>query len=311
MLLDLPVQPPAAQTAYADDMAAMIVRRLNGRWAGSWGLLKTLVLGVGSFGLLPLVIWPMKLRAYAAEESAALMELAQWTRWRFWQPQSVVAIRAQAREVGVGPMPVIVSWILACLVAGLFLIGLRGFPLRFEYVLACTYWHRLYDPISLPADAQLLYQAWAGCLGIGYLIQWLSLREHHDALENFLKRFNPELRAEQMLPVRVRRRGTVLFHPLWILTAVVLCIYGAWWGIPMVLVGIEQRRYTTVTSRLARRELSVRVDLVARTLAPIVRHAWPRCPNILCQAAVRSDAHFCFRCGAEIPVTGRPTGHKA
>jgi len=97
-----------------------------------------------------------------------------------------------------------------------------------------------------------------------------------------------------------------LLTVLWVLTAVVLARYGAWWGIPMVLAGMAQNRYTSVTGKRVRLELAKRVrDIVTLRQMPdtMLRAISHRCANPRCKASLRPQARFCNRCGSATSET--------
>jgi hypothetical protein len=296
------------QPGHQDDLAALVVRRLERRRLApaSWGLLTTVVLGVPTFGLLPLIVWPMRFREYVTEESQALQELAEWARARGRRPAAVGPLMAAAEDTSFRALPLIISVMLALFVAGAFVIQFTNFiPFTFDSLLDCTYYYKCSSSSMSPGSrAQLLYAAWCGALSLGYLLHWAQVRGHMMDVKRFVARFNPIAEAEGLPPVRGHRLPIGVFRPVWILTAIILAVYGAWWGIPLVLAGMAQRRYTSVTSNLIRYELAKRVkDMVSmrhQTPAPpMAMEAAParRCGNPRCLAALPAQARFCTRCG--------------
>ncbi|MDB5302214.1 MAG: hypothetical protein JWO87_3877 [Phycisphaerales bacterium] len=297
--------PTSGAPAAQDDLAALVVRRLERRRLAppSWGLLKTIVLGVPTFGLLPLIVWPMRFREYVTEESQALQELAEWARARGRRPAAIGPLMAAAEDSSFRTLPLILSAMLAIFTVGAFVIQFTNFiPFTVDGLLGCTYYYSCSKPDATPGSrAQLLYMAWCVSLSIGYLLHWAQVRGHMADVTRFVARFNPVAEAESLPPVRGHKLPIGVFRPLWILTAVMLAVYGAWWGIPMVLAGMAQRRYTSVTGNLIRHELAKRVkDMVAmRREAPQAIEAIPsrRCGNPRCLATLPPRARFCTRCG--------------
>lgn len=285
-----------------DELATVVERHLEQRspWK-SWGLLKTLLLGVPSFGLLPLLAWPAQFREYAAEESLALQDLARWVKFRGRQPEAVGPLLAAADETACGPLPLILSLILAALVVGVFTIQFTNVEFTLERLLACTY--SRHDPFSVFPWAhrrELLHRVWAVPLAIGFAVQWLHVRAHSLAVERFTGRFDEVSAAEGLPPIRFPMRGWTYFRPLWILMAVVLTRHGAWWAIPMVLAGMAQIRYTRVTSKRLRAELARRVREIVtlqQRPVPMMPVVARRCGNRLCMAPIRPQSRFCTRCG--------------
>ena len=299
--LSFPSSPPQS-----DDLAAVVVRRLEkGSACRSWGLMKTILLGVPSFGLLPLLVWPARFRGYVADESLAMQELAQWAKVRGRQPAAVGPLLAAAEDTALNPLPVVSSLILVALIVGMFAIQFTHASFTLERLFDSTYGHTGGTHFVSPLPAvEFLYRVWVIALSIGYAIQFFQVRAHTADVQRFVARFNPVAEAERLPPIRFPRGGGAYFRPLWILAAVLLCMYGAWWGIPMVLAGMAQRRYTSVTGKLVRCELAKRVrDVVTLRQAPSVMLTSPmrRCSNPRCLAVISPKARFCTRCGSAIP----------
>jgi|SRR5665213_164878 len=305
----VPLPGPAA-----DDLAAVAVRRLEKRASAfsSWGVLKTILLGVPSFGLLPLLVWPARFREYAADDAQAMQELAEWSKQRGRRPAAVGPLLAAAEDTTFRPLPWILSLLLCIFVVGAFAIQYARQPLELASLLDCTYYHQLDISQSSPLDRnEFLYRVWIASLCLGFGLHWIQVRSHASDMKRFVARFNPVLAAESLPPVKLPGRGWSCFRPMWLLTAIVLCCYGAWWGIPMVLAGMAQRRYTKVTGRFLRAQLAGRMRQIAATRRPIVfappmppplpvSAALRRCANGRCLAVVHPQARFCPRCGSRM-----------
>ncbi|HWE92544.1 MAG TPA: hypothetical protein VG269_01100 [Tepidisphaeraceae bacterium] len=293
-----------APAAGQDDLATVVVRRLERRRAAppSWGLVKTIVLGVPTFGLLPLLVWPFRFREYVTDEAEALQELAEWARARGRRPAAVGPLMAAAEDTSFKTLPLIISMLLAIFVVGAFFLQFTNFiPFTLDSLLGCTYYYTGAPPASpFGSRIHLLYLAWCVALSLGYVLHWAQVRGHVADVTRFVARFNPVVEAEGLPPVRGRRLPVGIFRPLWVLAAIMLAVYGAWWGIPMVLAGMAQRRYTNVTGRAIRWELARRVkDMASMRGEPIVAQAPParRCGNPRCLATLPPAARFCTRCG--------------
>ena len=296
---------PSSHPSHGDDLAAVVVRRLEKRnWCRSWGLAKTLLLGVPSFGLIPLLAWPARFREYATEESQAMQELSQWAKMRGRQPAAVGPLMAAAEDTAASPLPFIAALVLAAFVVGVYVIQFAHVEFSLEQLIGLTYSRDSRMAASSPLPArEFVYRVWVIALSVGYCIQWLHVRAHAADVKRFVERFNPVAAAEGLPAVRLPVRGWVLFRPLWILAAVILAMYGAWWGIPMVLAGMAQKRYTSLTGRIVRHELAKRVrDIVMlrQTPALMMSTAARRCANPRCLSPLRPHTHFCTRCGAAI-----------
>ncbi|HET6252035.1 MAG TPA: hypothetical protein VFE47_30395 [Tepidisphaeraceae bacterium] len=304
----------APSSAYDDDLAAVVVRRLEKRSVGTWGLLKTILLGVPSFGLLPLLAWPLRFREYGADETLAMQELAQWAKLRGRQPAAVGPLLAAAEDTALSPLPFIFSLIVAALIVGVFAIqfmhmsaptdGLVSSLLSWTYSVDSRFTGS--SPLS---QREFVYRVWVIGLSIGYAVQWIHIRTHAADVKRFVERFGPIAEAEGLPGVKLPVRGHAYFRPIWILAAVILALYGAWWGIPMVLAGMAQKRYTRVTGKFIRNELAKRVkDVVMLRQMPAMlttaTSGLPRCSNPRCLAVLRTNSRFCTRCGSAMAKDG-------
>ena len=285
---------PAADAKRCDDLAALVVRRLEKRSAvGSWGLLKTVLLGVPSFGLIPLLGWSRRFRPYAMDD----FESARSCRMGRVAPSSLGRIdsRIQAAEdTAPSPLPMVLSWVLAILIAGVFVMRYTHVPFSLESLIDSTYSHEYRSQESSPlSPEEFLYRVWVAGLSIGFVVQWLNMRVHADNMKKFVSQLNPIFAAENLPPVRMSNQGWVYFRPLWIMMAVLLAMYGAWWAIPMALAGMAQRRYTTLTAKRLRKDLANRMRDVAMTdRAPgfAVAAGPRRCGNSRCLAPLPPGA---------------------
>lgn len=267
------MQPTSDPTSLASpaasdrDLAVAAVRRLEKRPSrfASWGLLKTIVLGVPTFGLLPLVSWSGRFREFAGDDASAMQALAQWARSRGREPAAVGPILAAAEDTSFRPLPWVFALMLSVFVIGVFAIQYASQPFTIEGLLNCTYYHRFQPYSSSPLPrAEFLYRVWVAALCFGYMLHWAQIGSHANDVKRFVRRFNPVLAAHHLPPVKWPSRGWVFFRPMWWLTAIVLCCYGAWWGIPMVLAAMAQRRYTKMTGRGVRADLARRMrDVLA------------------------------------------------
>jgi hypothetical protein len=105
-------------------------------------------------------------------------------------------------------------------------------------------------------------------------------------------------------PLRLMDRIGTGISPLWVIGAIFLCANSAWWGIPLVLAGAQQRRYAIVSPSL-RQALAnqVRFAMQVTPMAPDAMAATPVvgsrfCSTRGCAARLPAVARFCPRCGA-------------
>lgn len=288
--------------SWPNEPAATLANRLEQRPKDpSWGLLKTLILGIPTFGLLPLLSWTVHFRDYADDEARAMGDLTLWVENRGCPASSVIKLRHAVVDVRPSPLPLIFAILISALIVGVFIIQYCLAPFAASDAIDWTYQHGggFRDSLSMPRE-ELLYRIWTIGLSIGYGVQWLHVCSHAAKVRRFVGRFNAIAAAESLAPVRFKWNGWIYVRPLWILTAVILTSYGAIWAIPMVLAGLAQRKYTRLTGPVLRSELARRVRYAADYLpAPRAASAvgWKRCANPRCSAPLRSQARFCHRCG--------------
>ena len=296
-----PIPAPGA----SDDYAAVLARRLGQPPAGgrAWGLFTTVILGVFSFGVLPLLIWPSRFRDYVAAESRALQELAEWARLRGRRPAAVGPLLAAAEDVSFRPLPWVACLLLAVFVVAAFLISFIQQSAIFGNLLAVTYYFPFHYHLTTfsPEHATGLHKIWVGVLTVGYLAHWVQVRAHVADVRRYVARLNPVIEAEYLPTIRLP--GSCSFGFMWIVAAIFMGWYQVWWGIPMLMAGAVQRRYVKSIGRDLRYQLMLRLtDIAAQRRLPVV--VPPRtlvqhqCSNNHCLAILRPDARFCTRCGS-------------
>lgn len=293
-LSKLPTSVPASFER--DPLAGVVRRRLERRLPtlGAWGPVRTAFFGTLTFGLLPLIVWTTGFRRHVEQETEALGSLAEWARARGRRPAAVGPLMASAEDLRFRPL----AW-LVCLLVLLFVIA--SFAIRFAQssltlaaLLDCTYFS---DATASPShDLRLM---WIAGLTFAYALHWVHVRAHDADLRRFIKRLNPLITAEMLPPVGVPRRTG--FCLLWIVVAVMMGLYGVWWGIPMMLAGAAQRRYMRYTGPTVRRELINRMRDIA-DISRVPPQNFGACSNPRCFAARRANSTFCHRCGTPHPA---------
>jgi len=295
---------PILPSESVDDFATVLARRLQQPLPSrAWGLLTTVILGVCSFGILPLLMWPGRFREYVMAESKAMQEIAEWARVRGKRPAAVGPLMAAAEDAAFKPLPWITCLLLTVFVVATFWLSFMHTSLTWHRLLAVTYYFHLeHAGIALPR-ALNLHKIWVAVLCVGYLIHWMQVRSHLSDAKLFVARFNPLVEAEHLPLIAMPRNGSCL-RVMWIVTALFMGAYGCWWGIPMLLAAAAQRRYVRVIGPTVRRELHLRMcDIAAqrRMPRPILQTAMAsgqQCANRRCLAPLRAGAKFCTRCGS-------------
>jgi len=274
--------------------------------SNSWGVFRASVLGAASFGILPLLLWPRRFREYAAIEARQFRTVAEWSRRHGSVPAAVGPLRAAAEGLEARPILWLLPLLLAAFVVGAFVVRFNGTGWSWDDLLACTYRLNDYyprfdawmgDPWSNWPRQPVLHLIWCAGLSMAYLCHWVQVRLHRADVYGLVRRFNSLTRDQAIRAVRIRRFGS--FNPLLIVAAVAFLHFDAWWGIPMLLAGAADRRYTISTSPAIRAQLAERVGEMQRGFAATAR--WiDRCGISRCQAMLPPQATFCPRCGTRV-----------
>jgi hypothetical protein len=299
------VDPPNRPDQMAEAVLASLSRGRFGYRGRPWGLVKTFVLSVLTIGILPLLVWPKRMRDFMVWEQQQFWHLAEWLRLRTGRPEATALRDDLTRDIG--PAPMAGGFSLAFLVMAVVAI---------VHVASASY----FDPGRLWVDVWNLdpagrffrfrrhadfFAVWTLALSAGYFVHWWQVCRHAGAVEAYVEEFNHFAAAEGIAPVEVRGVG-VGFSPLWALAALIGVSRGALWAIPLALAGVVQMRYVLITSRRTRADLASRVrDILARARPVLDVRTTPRvpvtpCANDKCRAPVRPGAAFCTRCGSRV-----------
>jgi len=268
---------------------------------GMWGLVRTVVLGVLSFGLWPLFEWVRRFGDLARGESVQWEHLVEWLRLRSGHPE------AGALEDWIPRIERRSAFFWTPLLLGMLVIAMFMLSGQFSWMalLGSTY---RFGKIPLQgmsaATARQLFTIWTIGLGAGYLIHWLNLVLHVRGTERLVERINRLAEHEGLERVPAPSAGWGL-RPMWLAAGIGLAVCGAGWGLPMMLAGALQRRYVLVGGRRLRGVAAERLrSMLARRHpgmalpAPVMLRR--RCENPICRAAVSMGANFCPRCGGRL-----------
>lgn len=271
----------------------------------SWGVLKTLVLGTISFGMLPILAWVKGFHDFAVAEQQQFLHLSQWLGTNSQHPLTP-RLESEARNltprIWLSILPVLLIFATA---------GWMGYVIHqsgrepINALLASTYGfeksHVLDIRVIQFARAQTLFAVWFWGLTLAAVAHWLQVQLHAHDVKRLVSKFSQIVQAEGVNRARADSLGTTL-RPLWLAMGVVLFLFQAPWGLPLALAGAAQRRYTTWTSRNTRGEVAQRLRsmLLNRRpdiAVPVSIYLRDRCVEVKCQADMPRGAAFCPRCG--------------
>ena len=297
------IDPPPPPDYLAGAVLQGLSRPIGAKLA--WGVIKSFVFAVASFGVLPLISWTRNFRAYAIAEQQQFLHLAQWLRThtghalakRLEEDAGELRTRAWASWLAMLVLAATVVLIVTYVNAS----GWR--PL--DVLLAGTFGHDYNAPMyrrAWPvAHANQIFLTWCGGLGVAYFIHWLQVQWHANDVRRFVDRFSEIAQAEGVNRVRAESLGLGL-RPLWLLAGVVLFMWGAPWGPLAMLAGAAQRRYITWSSRNTRADVAHRLRAILMRHRPSSNYPLPvylrdRCVEPKCRNEVPRGINYCPRCG--------------
>ncbi len=273
----------------------------------SWSVVKALILGVATFGVVPLLAWMRGFRAFVIGEQQQFLHLARWVRQNSEHPLSR-QLESDASELRTGGFLTFVSLIaLFATVLAIWNIIDRSGRMPEHALIAGTYGYgqsRIMDYTVRPfADAGRIFTIWFWGLSIAYGFHWLQVTLHSADIRRFVDRFSQIAQSEGVNRVRADPLGTTL-RPLWLGAAVCMILVHAPWGLLMMLAGAAQRRYITWSGRNTRADVAhrLRAMLMRRRpnmLIPMPVYLRERCIADRCRAELPRGANFCRRCGTK------------
>jgi len=300
---------PESAADRPDYLAGAVLHGLSRGMGGEsyWGAVRTLVLGILTLGMLPILVWSRRFRDFVTSEQQQLWHLAEWLRLRTGNPQAV-ALRDFSQSIRFRPLLNAMSLILVAGVGAGILSYLWHVQGNLETVLEMTY---RYAGVAYPPRAMSnVFAFWSIGLSVAYLLHWAQVQWHVADVRRFVEMFNQLAQAEGVQPIRLPKSGLGL-RPIWILASVPLLTFGVLWAFPMMLAGAIHKRYVVILSPAMRNELAYRVRAMLLVDRPAINVPRPprlrrHCPSDLCRAALPEIANFCPRCGTAVrPVLNR------
>ena len=256
-----------------------------------------------SWGLLPILVWPLRWSTLLERERPYYRDLAQWWRRRV-APADAKPLDEVLAALRPRPMLVVLPWVATAFIGGMMVfVAVVSGP---ERVWGVTYrYHTRTVLESWPAVASLpayLHELWTWGLTAAYAVHWYAVRSHTRAVGELTRFANRIAKTNGFDPVKVETKRVGL-SAVWVIAAVVLCVCHAWWAIPMVLAGAAQRRYAERATPRLQRSLSDQAARAVSAVGGAVDAASSRfCPAPSCGARLPAPARFCSRCGTPAVV---------
>jgi hypothetical protein len=304
--LDPPPGPDTLAGAVLKSLSRPIGQKL------SWSVVRSLVLALLSFGVLPIIAWMRSFGAFVTAEQQQYLHLAQWVRQNAGDHPLARRLESDARELR--PRALLTFATAAALLITVFGVAsdisydheLRDVR-HWDALVAGTYGYSEnpllnHRPVWHYPGSHPIHNYWIVGLAAAYACHWLQVQLHAQDVKRFVARFSQVAQAEGVNAVRAQPLGTP-FRPLWLAAGALMFAWGAPWGILAMLAGAAQRRYITWSSRSTRADVAqrLRTMLVRRRPVaagvPVPVYLRVRCVEDKCRAEIPRGVNFCPRCG--------------
>lgn len=298
------IEPALPPDYLAGAVLEGLSRPLGGRRA--WGLARSVILGLISFGFVPVIVWSRKLRQTATAEQQQYVHFAQWMRANSNNPE-VAVLQRDAQRIGAWSLFRLFSLAFA-LISLVAMVNLLRFQTNWgDALMRGTYHFPRFDSVRYRSTllAQL-FNVWNVGLFVAYVSHWIALQSYAGRVRRFYRRFNRIAAAEGIDIVAPPYFDTGIRIP-WLIAGIAMAAGGhAFWAIPMALAGALQRRYVLASSTRVRAALAHRLRAMMMRRRPEMQVAMPvwlrnLCPNSVCRKALRDGTNYCPRCGARAP----------
>lgn len=259
----------------------------------AWGVVKTLVLGVLSFGLLPLLVMRYRWIHQTELEKQwmdGLMNRPASSSNTVAKPNRKSDTLAQCAKAATTQR---LAWIViggaVGVMAWFFIQWLGHETFSLTTLLASTY---QFNPRHIgppPLWRSHLFLAWTLGLSLAYAAHWVAVQWHVTRMREFLAAL-PSRASHPQPPAPDVGLG---LSPRWILGAVVMVLFGGYWGIFMMMAGGVQRQYARRCAMQWRKALGQPTPQGMLAGGAV-------CPNNFCRKELPPHAAYCPRCGWKI-----------
>ncbi len=278
------VFPHDAPDRLTESVVMSLSRHPSGRY--SWGAIKTIVLGLFSGGLLPLLVLPLRFRQYISSERVQLKYFAEWfvnecpggesvkfqetiSKLRFRNAFLLGALLMAGLAIAwgwsalaaVAARPIV---IVSPLGPSFSLARFEPFTPKFLFQFTARLPHTWHTFASMPR-VMMAAEGFAFLLIAAHLICLWQVLLHVSRVRRAVELFNLAASKHGIEPVGLPRAFAGI-RAAWILGMIGLAALGAWWGVPMMLAAAAQSRYINHGSR------QLRLALAARAFSTAMRN---------------------------------------
>ena len=299
------IEPAHAPDALSTAVVRALSRKMNPRL--TFGPIKTLLFGLVSGGLIPLIVLPKLFRDFVIGEQTHLWHFAEWLRLQFpgvetdrFQ-QAVAMVKFRWR-------PFVISLVLAALAvvwAWTDVSKLAAQQITWSFLFKFT--ARLPDVVREFAAVPRVLIAAQGFALLLIAAQLMSLWQvviHVADLRRVVELYNVGAKQHKLPLIDAPTFGLQV-NGLWIACILATVILGAWWGVPMMLAASAQWRYINRTGRSMRLALAANAFNVIASRTPHADLMLPsalrgKCVRKGCDQVLPVGSGFCPRCGDRV-----------
>lgn len=269
--------------------------------------IKTLILGLISGGLIPLLALPKLFRDFVIAERAQLWHFAEWLRLQY--PGAETEKFQQAiSHLKFRWSPYILSIVLAALAVAwawhdVSRLSDGQVTPAFLFAFTARLPHIVNEFATLPR-VLIAAQGFALLLIAAHVLSiWQIVRHVHD-VGAVVGRYNVVAKKHQ-LPAIVAPRFELQWTIVWIVCMLAPAIIGAWWSFPMMLAASAQWRYINRTGRAMRLALAANAFNALASRKPPADVMLPgalqgKCVRDGCDKLLPIGSGFCPRCGSRV-----------
>ena len=305
------IEPAHAPDSLATAVVGALTRKMSHRV--TFSPIKTLVLGLISGGLIPLLMLPKLFRDFVRAERSHLWHFAEWLRLQF--PGTETEKFQQAiSNLRFRWWPYVLSIVLAVLAVAwawhdVSRLSDEQITPAFLFAFTARLPHIVNEFASLPrvliaAEGVALLLIAAHVLSI-----WQIVRHVHD-IRGVVEQYNIVAKKHQLGSV-VAPKFELQWTVVWIACMLAPAIIGAWWCLPMTLAASAQWRYINRTGRTLRLALAANTFNVLASRTPPADVMLPgalqgKCVRGGCDRLLPIGSGFCPRCGSRVVASIDP-----
>ncbi|CAN5447612.1 hypothetical protein BH09PLA1_BH09PLA1_15570 [soil metagenome] len=299
------IEPAHAPEALSEAVIGALTRRMNPRL--TFGPIKTLLFGLLSGGLIPLLVLPKLFRDFIIGEQTHLWHFAEWLRLQF--PGAETDRLQQAiSKLKFRWWPFVLSLILAALAiawawSDVSKLADEQITWSFVFNFTARLPHIVREFASVPR-VLIAAEGFTLLLIAAHVLALWQIVTHVADIRRVVEFYNVVAKRHGLSALKAPK-FSVQVSLLWIVCLLSGAILGAWWVVPMMLAAAAQWRYINRTGRTMRLALAAQVFNVIASRTPRADLLLPSalsgtCSREGCTERLPAGAGFCPRCGGRV-----------